>query len=111
MILSGNLNEKITIQKRAITYNEHHQKIPSWSTLTNILAEVRYNSGSRTWDSDININLNTYNVTFTFRYIDNFGYDCRILYDGDYYTIVSIEKIPRKVGYRVITERREHNDG
>ena len=109
VILPGTLNEKIEIRKKVYQLNEYNQKKETWLHLKYACAAVKYGSGSNNWDSDANIDVNSYTTTFTFRYLKDFDYDCEIVFDGDTYDIIGIDKIRRRKGYNVLARRRENH--
>lgn len=106
-MLSAYLKYSITIRKKTMTADTLGAVKPTYASLGTRRSDVIYGGGAKVFDGDQSGNVHTYTVTFIFRYIENFDYDCDIVFDGDVYDIKSIEKLRRREGFKVITERRE----
>ena len=82
----------------------------TWSELATVWAGVKQAPGNLMFDSDPDSKVHYFNTLFTIRYLEGFGYNCRIVFDSDIYTILSIDKLRRREGYNVIAERRENDE-
>jgi len=109
-MLAASLNRVITIQRKTSSKDSLGTPTETWSDLQTMRSGVYYTGGSKVWESDQQGELHLSAVVFIFRYLSNFGYDCRIKYDDDIFEITSIEKLNRRDGYRVVTRRREDNE-
>jgi len=109
-MLAGSLSERITIETRTKTEDSFGTPSSTWTTLKEVSAKVTQNPGQKIFNNNPDHLYHSYNTRFEFRYLSGFNYDCRIKYEGDYYTIQSIEKLRRNIGFVVIAERNT-NDG
>lgn len=109
-MLSAYLNGRITIQTKTVTKDTIGTPVETWTDLADVWSGVRQSSGSLSYDSDPDSKIHSFSTVFQIRYLEGFGYNCRIKYNGDIYDILSIETLRRREGYNVIAERRENND-
>jgi SPP1 family predicted phage head-tail adaptor len=108
-MLAAQLSEKITIQRSTVSKDGLGSPTTAWSDLRTVWARVIDNSGTKAYDSDPSIRLNLSTMTFEFRHLIGFGYDCRIIYSGEVYEVQHIIPLRRKEGFKVLTERRQNN--
>lgn len=106
-MLAASLKYIITIETSTVVQDLIGNSTSEWSRLGLRKANVIYGSGAKGFDSDVSADLNSSSVTFIFRHIANLTQDCRILFEGNTYTITSVEKLRRREGYKVITQRYE----
>lgn len=88
---SGSLKEKISFYRKEVKTSEYGDTKISYEKYKDTSAQVEYNTGSR---EVINSEI-TYPVTRTFhvRFYHEIEESMRILYQGKYYQITSIEPI------------------
>ena len=99
---AGLLTELVTIKKAEVEKNEYGQEETIWNDYLVTRANVTYKTGSR--DTENNENINTYTVDFTVRsyhIIDEF---MRILWNGNIYRILSINRDKRKQSITITGE-------
>ena len=114
-MLTARMN--MTIKIEALTEGKDALGTPTktWAILQdNVRCEVKDSDGRKPFDGDIEGYLHSYNKIFTFRFLTDFGYDCRIIYREEIYEILSISEAGRSTpcrieGYKVIAKRRENN--
>jgi head-tail adaptor len=109
-MLASSLKYSITIQKKTETQDTLGSPVDTWADFKTVRSNVFYGTGVRGYESEQEESLHSYSTTFIFRHLNNFGYNCRIKFDNEIFDIISIEKIRRRDGFKVITERRESND-
>ena len=109
-MLAASLKHIITIEKRTTAADTLGSVTETWTTLGERRASVLHNNGGKQWDGSLGESLNDFSITFKFRYIDGLNFDCRILLDGEIYTILDIEKLRRREGFEVVTNRRVNKD-
>ena len=109
-MLAASLKYSITIQKKTLSQDTLGTSTETWATHKTVKSNVFYGSGIKGYETEQEENIHSYSVTFIFRHLHDFGYDCRIQFDNEIYDIISIEKLRRRDGFKVITERRESND-
>lgn len=103
------LNEVITIEKLTSSKDALGTPKTSWSELAEVRASVNQKTGSKGFDSDPQESIHSYPTIFFTRFIDDFGYNCRIKYDSEVYEIKSIRKIMRRKGFEISCLRKESN--
>ena len=114
-MLAAKLNRLIDIESLSEGSDALGTPTQTWSLLQgNVKCEVRQNDGTKKFDGDIEGNVHAFNTIFIFRYLESFGYNCRIKYSDEIYEILSINDYgrvsPCRVqGHKVITKRRVNN--
>lgn len=90
-MIAGNLNEVIEIEELQVVKNEYgEEQTKNYVHKMRTRAEVRYNSGNRILDN--NELFFNYDITFTIRYYHNINELDRIIWNGNKYRIMSIER-------------------
>lgn len=99
---AGLLTEPITIKEPIIIKDEFGGNAIDWKDVISTRAKVTYNSGSR--QNQNNEIVNTYTVTFTIRLYHRIDEPMRILWNGNKYRILSINRELYKQSITIITE-------
>ena len=110
-MLAASLKHNIIIEKRSKGVDTLGSVTYSWVTLAERRASVKHNNGGKRWDGELSESLNDFSITFQFRYLDGLDFDCRIKLDDEIYTILDIEKLRRREGFKVVANRRANLDG
>ena len=105
-MLAASLKHVITIETRTLSKDTLGSVTESWATLGTRRASVTHKGGTKNFESDLSETINDLNIVFQFRYIADLNYECRIQLDGDIYQIIDIEKLRRREGFKVVTNRR-----
>jgi SPP1 family predicted phage head-tail adaptor len=108
-MLAASLKYPITIEKKTITQDTLGSPKETWSTFKTVRAAIIYGTGARSYETEQETLLNSYTTTFMIRHLDNFGYNCRVVFDGEIFDIIAIEKLRRRDGFRIVTQRRVSN--
>lgn len=91
MVRAGILNEIITIEELKVIKNEYgEEQTDNYVKKFNCRACVRWNNGNRITDN--NELFFAYDVTFTVRYYNDITELDRVIWNGEKYRILSIEK-------------------
>lgn len=90
-MLAGRLNEIITIEELKVIKNEYgEEQTDNYVKKFSTRAEVKYNSGQRITDN--NELFFAYDLTFTIRYYHDITELDRVIWRGDKYRILSVER-------------------
>ena len=90
-MLAGRLNEIITIEKLKVIKNEYgEEQTDNYVKKFSTRAEVKYNSGQRITDN--NELFFAYDLTFTIRYYHDITELDRVIWRGEKYRILSVER-------------------
>ncbi len=110
-MLAAQLTERVIIDKMTMTKDTLGTPVQSWVTLATVYAAVEDSSsgGSKGFNSNAEIEKHSFMTRFKIRHLLNFGYDCRINYEGLKYEIKHIEKLRRQEGFLVTALRSENN--
>lgn len=88
---AGALNEIITVEELKVIKNEYgEEQTTNYVKKFNTRAEVKYNSGQRIADN--NELFFAYDLTFTIRYYHDITELDRIIWRGEKYRILSVER-------------------
>jgi len=101
MISTSVLNRKIIIERESTSTNSVGTPIETYVTYKNKYANV-YVSGGSTEFTESGALPNT-NIDFTIRYDEDINYKCRIKYNNQYYKILHIEEMGRKLAQKIRT--------
>jgi SPP1 family predicted phage head-tail adaptor len=105
-VRAGQLDRKIEIQRYAPNRDETSGEIvPGWATLYTVWASKKQQSGREAIRAEQLVASQT--VVFTIRYKDVQPKD-RVLFEGRYYDIKSINELGRKEGLELITEGKDN---
>lgn len=107
-MLAASLKETITIQNPTETKDTIGNVTTTWATLGTRRAKVTYGTGRKFNDTDLSEDLHSSDVEFEFRHIEDMTHKSRIVFDSDNFGITSIEKLRRREGFKVKTNRREN---
>ena len=99
---AGDLKYVITIQQPITVQNEYGANGIDWKDVISTRAKAEQNSGNR--QNENNEIVHTYTITFTIRYYHNITDDMRIIWNGNKYRILSINKEIYKQSATIITE-------
>lgn len=99
---AGRLNEIITIQRTTVSKDEYGANKIQWNDVITTRADVQFESGSRTTEN--NEIIHTYSKVFTIRVYHQVDEKDRILWNGKYYRILSIEKDKDRQNLTIRTE-------
>jgi len=99
---AGKLNRYITIQTKTTTRSASGRLYESWSTLASVWANKLPRQGNEGVDADRDL----YRIfdEWEIYYLSTVTPKCRILYDGVYHNIISVEEIGFKEGMKLRTE-------
>lgn len=90
-MLAGRLNEIITVEELKVIKNEYgEEQTTNYVKKFNTRAEVKWNSGQRIADN--NELFFAYDLTFTIRYYHGITELDRVIWRGEKYRILSVEK-------------------
>lgn len=90
-MLAGRLNEIITVEELKVIKNEYgEEQTTNYVKKFNTRAEVKYNGGQRIADN--NELFFAYDLTFTIRYYHDITELDRIIWRGEKYRILSVER-------------------
>jgi SPP1 family predicted phage head-tail adaptor len=101
MISASILNRKITFEKETTSKNSIGTPTETYVSLKNKYANVYVTGGSTEFGESGNL-PNTF-IDFTTRYDTDIDYKCRIKYNNQYYRILHIEELGRKLALRIRT--------
>lgn len=88
---AGALNEIITIEELKVIKNEYgEEQTTNYIKKFNTRAEVKYNNGQRITDN--NELFFAYDLTFTIRYYHDITELDRVIWRGEKYRILSVER-------------------
>lgn len=99
---AGDLRETITIQQPITIQNEYGANGIEWKDVISTRAKADYNSGNR--QNENNEIVHNHTITFTMRYYHKVSDDMRIIWNGNKYRILSINKEIYKQSTTIITE-------
>lgn len=99
---AGDLKYVITIQQPITVQNEYGANGIDWKDVISTRAKADYNSGNR--QNENNEIVHNQTITFTIRYYHNIKDDMRIIWNGNKYRILSINKEIYKQSATIITE-------
>lgn len=99
---AGFLKYVITIQQPITVQNEYGANGIDWIDVISTRAKADYNSGNR--QNENNEIVHNQTITFTIRYYHNIKDDMRIIWNGNKYRILSINKEIYKQSTTIITE-------
>lgn len=99
---AGYLKYVITIQQPITVQNEYGANGIDWKDVICTRAKADYNSGNR--QNENNEIVHNQTITFTIRYYHNIKDDMRIIWNGNKYRILSINKEIYKQSTTIITE-------
>lgn len=98
-MLTNELNRWITIEKAVNAKGSTGVPTDTYAVLFETWAGVSYGGGS--FNSD-NVGQNVrVDASFTLRWESSVNYKCRVVYEGQYYSIDHIEIIGRREGLRL----------
>ncbi len=99
---AGILTDKITVQAPTTIQNKYGANTTEWKEYINTRAEITYNSGNRqTENNEIVFN---YTVLFKVRRYHDIKEQMRIIWNGNKYRIISINKDIKKQFILITTE-------
>ena len=107
-MLAADLKYPIRIEVRTESLDTLRSVTETWDLLAERRAAIKHTGGTQNFEDDISDNVHTFNMTFIFRYVSGLNYKCRIVYEDNVYILKDIEKLRRREGYKVITERRQN---
>ena len=96
---SGELDRPITIQQSSDTQDDAGQEVQSWSTFINCHAKWKPMISNERFRQNSLHGLDA--GRFEIRYLSGLNNKMRILFNGNYYKILSITEIPRRKGYEI----------
>jgi head-tail adaptor len=102
------LSERIYIEKYTQSVDSMGTPTHQWVPLYEMAAAVEYGSGNQTYSPTPQQNVHSYVQSFSIRYRPEIDYNIRIKHEGIYFYPLSIEKLRRRDGYKIICERREN---
>jgi len=101
----GDLDRRIRVEQYTEVIDSMGQRVPVWSLLTNCWAKVIYENGSEVFEGDQKVAERM--IKFIVRYSSTYKETLRILYDGCYYDVRSVENIERKQYQALRSLRRD----
>ena len=106
----GKLDRRITIEQpddrnRAAD----NSPIVTWGARATVWANVRYTNGSNSNEGQQRVQNN--HVEFSIRYLGTVETSDRILFDGNYYLISSIDEIGRREGLKIKATWKDNYEG
>lgn len=99
---AGLLTEEITIQTPVSIKDIYGADSIRWDNIINTRAQVSYNSGQR--QNQNNEIVHSYTITFTIRYYHNVNERMIIIWKGNKYRILSINRELYKQSITITTE-------
>ena len=99
---AGLLNNPITIQEPITLKDVYGANGIDWKDAINTRAQVAYNSGNR--QNQNNEIIHCYTVTFTIRLYHKVNEQMRIIWNGNKYRILSINRELYKQSITIVTE-------
>jgi SPP1 family predicted phage head-tail adaptor len=102
----GALDQRIVLQTFTTAKNGKGEDIRTYSTLDTVWANVVYNGGSEPYEADQKVAVSE--VLFTIRYRDDFSQVDRILWDSEYYDILSKDGNKRLRYLMLKTEKKDN---
>lgn len=102
----GDLDRRIRVEQCTFVADSWGQRVPVWSTLTDCWAMLAYDGGDEKFEADQKVAVRV--TKFFVRYNPLYTELLRVLYDGQYYDIRSIENIDRK-RFQVLRGLRKDN--
>lgn len=99
---AGNLHYPITIQEPTAIKDGYGANSIDWRDVISTRSQVTYNSGNR--QNQNNEIIHCYTVTFTIRLYHNVNEQMRIVWNGNKYRILSINRELYKQSTTIVTE-------
>jgi head-tail adaptor len=100
-IIPGDLRNNIIVKRLTTSKDAYGSTKESYSSLYNLRAKVKYNSGTKTVDN--NEIFNSQNITFSLYYRSILTSD-RIEFNSKNYRILFINEIGFREGLEIVTE-------
>ena len=97
-MISGPLNNYITIQKETTSTNAVGTPVETYAKLKDTWATIKYTGGTTQFNEG---EMPFTDTEFSIRYDVLVNYKCRVLFNSEYYKILHIELIGRKDGMRL----------
>lgn len=94
----GHMDRKIIIQQQVTTKDTYGQDVATWENFKAVYAKIDDAAGSEGVQADQITATRTSMITIRYAAVDE---TMRVLYDGDCYNIVSIQRPDRK-GYLIL---------
>ena len=101
MITANLLNRKITIEKSTSGKDPVGAPTSAYSVLSDVWANMYIRSVDSRFMTEGTLPIST--VEWNIRYRNDVNIKCRIKADGDYYKILSVEKVGRKESLKITT--------
>lgn len=99
---AGLLDRKITLQTQTETLNSFREVVKTWTDLVTVRAQVTPMRGNEIYKADRPVSLKT--TKFVIRYRTDLDEEVRIKYKNEYYNVVHIAEIGRRVGLELTAE-------
>lgn len=99
---AGLLRDSITIQEPVVVTDIYGGSSIEWRDIVNTRTQVNFNSGNR--QNQNNEIITTYTITFTIRFYHKINEKMRIVWNGNKYRILSINRELYKQSITIITE-------
>lgn len=90
----GRLDRRITILQATTEKDDYNADVETWSTFKTVWAEVVDSAGAEVVQADQPTAVRT--TTFTIRWIEGVTETMRVVFDGQLYNVVSIQRPDRK---------------
>jgi len=100
-MITSTLNKFITIEKGTMGKDAVGAPSSSYVVVSNVWANMFIRSVDTRFTTEGSLPIST--TEWTIRYRDDVDIKCRIIYDGDYYKILSVEKVGRKEALKITT--------
>jgi SPP1 family predicted phage head-tail adaptor len=110
-MLAAQLDQRVTIERLTNSVDALGTPVKTWATLAEVAANVKEGTGNnaKSFNSNSEVEGHSFMTIFKIRHLLNFGYDCRIVFDGEQYEIKAIEKLRRLEGFNVTAQRSVNN--
>jgi len=108
-MVHGENSGRISLQRKTAGDPDAIIEDVSYVTYKIVWANWAQTGGNKTWDSEIEGDVNQFITTFTIRYFDGLLYSDQVLWNNDEYEIQSITPIGRRRGLKIVAERKENN--
>lgn len=103
----GELDRRITLQRRTVEGNAYAEPIETWATLATVWAKVEYPVTASDEATIQGLNLATTRTEFTIRFLSGLGFTDRVQYNDEVFDIERISELGRKSYLKLTCERRK----
>jgi len=102
----GRLDKRVSHLARGVTVDAWNHSVVSYTNRGTYWAEVQYKRGTEKQEGRQTVGVDQ--VHFVLRYNGSITNEDRLLYDGEYYDVHSVEVMGRNEAIRITTTKRDN---